>query len=146
MRKHLVGHKSVDNECMPGAKQPSEDHRVWMLLKQYLATIHHRWRFAVAIIVIFVLGALFVYLAKYKIHPDNEPWQGLAEGLGDAFIIAAVVALLVDPVAQQQFATEWGRDLYWAIFSPHAPRAFATHSETLRRPMPTSITVRTCSS
>ncbi|MGC2304972.1 hypothetical protein [Candidatus Binatus sp.] len=124
MRKQLTWRKNVDNERMPGAKQPSEDNRVWTALKQYLTTIHHRWRFVVALIVIFALGAFLVFMSRSVIGPDDEPWQGLAAGLGDAFIIAVVVALLVDPVAQHQFATEWGRDLYWAIFSPQAPQAF----------------------
>jgi hypothetical protein len=77
-----------------------------------------------ALIFIFALGTYLVYVSKYVTKPGNEPWQGLAEGLGDALIVAAVVALLVDPIAQQQFAKEWGRDLYWAIFSPHAPPSF----------------------
>src|SRR2546429_2212674 len=94
---------------------------MWITLKQYLTTIHHRWRFLAALVTILSLGVLFVFLSKCSIDRDDEPWQGLSAGFGDALIIAAVVALLVDPVAQQQFAKEWGRDLYWAIFSPQAP-------------------------
>jgi len=94
------------------------------LLKRYLSTIRHRPGFLVALALIFGAGVASVFISRAVISPGDEPWEGLFAGFGDALIIAAVVALLVDPVAQQQFAKEWGRDLYWAIFSPQAPPTF----------------------
>jgi hypothetical protein len=93
-------------------------------LQRYLSTIRHGPRFLVALAVIFGTGVVLIVISRCVFSPGDEPWEGLFAGFGDALIIAAVVALLVDPVAQQQFAKEWGRDLYWAIFSPHAPPPF----------------------
>ena len=50
-------------------------------------------------------------------------------------ITAFVLALLVDPAAQHKFATEWGRDLYWAIFSPTAPQEFREALQALAAPV-----------
>jgi hypothetical protein len=148
------GRMSAQNPRKPEAPQTTAVIERWIALKRYVTTIHRRWRFLVALVVIFSLGALLVFLSKHVIASGDEPWQGLSAGFGDALIIAAVVALLVDPVAQQQFATEWGRDLYWAIFSPQAPQSFrdalgnlaapdayidkCTHVFTLSRPDETS--------
>ena len=55
---------------------------------------------------------------------SENAWRQLLAGLGDALVIAAVLALLVDPVAQIRFARRWGRDIFWAIFNPRAPETF----------------------
>jgi hypothetical protein len=58
----------------------------------------------------------------------------LTYGFGEAFLIAGVLAALVDPVVQAQFAKDWGRDLYWAIFSPNAPLEFRDALQGLASP------------
>jgi hypothetical protein len=107
---------------------------MWTTVKRYYARIKHRPVFLIALVFIFGLGVSLVIVAKCVYRSDGEPWQGLFAGFGDALIIAAVIALLVDPVAQQQFAQEWGHDLYWAIFSPHAPQTFRHALENLAAP------------
>ena len=53
-----------------------------------------------------------------------------------AFILfLAVLAMLVDPLVQHQFASEWGHDLYWAIFSPNAPQDFRDGLQALAAPI-----------
>src|ERR1700737_135930 len=90
-------------------------------LRLYRDMIRHKKGILIAIGIFFVIGLSCIFGA---IFVKDEVWHGLVAGLGDAFVIAAVVALLVDPVAQAHLAQEWGRDLYWAIFSPHAPKEF----------------------
>jgi hypothetical protein len=107
---------------------------MWEPVGEYLTSVRRRSSFLIEIIIIFGVGAALVYAAKCVLRPDDEPWQGLCGGIGDALIVAAVVALLVDPVAQTQFAKEWGRDLYWAIFSPQAPDGFRDALEKLAAP------------
>jgi hypothetical protein len=67
--------------------------------------------------------------------PDNQEAHQLAAGFGDAFLIAVVLAILVDPVAQHKFATEWGRDLFWTIFSPKAPQEFKDAVQAIAAPL-----------
>jgi hypothetical protein len=107
-------------------------------LKRYMDTIRRKKRIQawIGILLITGLGGIFG-----SIFLENERWQKLVEGLGDAFVIAAVVAYLVDPVAQAHFAQEWGRDLYWAIFSPHAPEEFKKAHKDLAAP---DAVIETC--
>ncbi|WP_212992258.1 hypothetical protein [Actinoplanes auranticolor] len=62
------------------------------------------------------------------------PWKGVLNSLGEALIVAVVLSLLVDPLAQHQLAVEWGRDLYWSIFSPDAPDDFKEGLQALAAP------------
>lgn len=62
------------------------------------------------------------------------PWKGVLNSLGEALIVAVVLSLLVDPLAQHQLAVEWGRDLYWSIFSPDAPDEFKETLQVLAAP------------
>ncbi|OBI34975.1 hypothetical protein A5708_10550 [Mycobacterium colombiense] len=81
--------------------------------------------------VLLIMGIAGIFGSSFL---EDERWQRLVEGLGDAFFIAAVVAYLVDPLAQAHLAQEWGRDLYWAIFSPHAPAEFKEAHQNLAAP------------
>jgi hypothetical protein len=65
----------------------------------------------------------------------QESERAITASFGDALVIAFVLALLVDPAAQHKFATEWGRDLYWAIFSPAAPQEFRDALQALAAPV-----------
>jgi hypothetical protein len=104
--------------------------------KRYLALIRRRKAFLLGLLLLLALGAL----GKIAAHTDLILPTGyiavreLLATTGDALIVAAVLALLVDPIAQHQFATEWGRDLYWAIFSPNAPDAFREALQELAAP------------
>jgi hypothetical protein len=106
------------------------------LFRRYLDLTlrRHKAGFLLTLLMIFLIGAGLVIFARTYLKPETEPWFGLSAGFGDALVIAAVVALLVDPVAQEQFAREWGHDLYWAIFSPNAPQAFRHALEKLAAP------------
>src|SRR6266702_3027596 len=64
----------------------------------------------------------------------ENAWRQLLGALGDALVIAAVLALLVDPVAQIRFARQWGRDIFWAIFNPKAPDKFRDALKDLAAP------------
>lgn len=106
-------------------------------LRQYLSLIKHRRGFVLGLGIVLLLAVV----CEFAAHTDlvwaagsSESLRALAAGFGDAFIIAFVLALLVDPVAQHQFAKEWGRDLYWAIFSPNAPQEFRDALQVLAAP------------
>lgn len=64
----------------------------------------------------------------------ENAWRQLLGALGDALVIAVVLALLVDPVAQIRFARRWGRDVFWAIFNPRAPDKFRNALKDLAAP------------
>jgi hypothetical protein len=95
-------------------------------LRQYLALMRRRRSFVIGLGIVLLVAIAFEVVAHTNLvwAAGQEGERALAAGFGDAFVIAFVLALLVDPAAQHQFATEWGRDLYWAIFSPNAPQEF----------------------
>jgi len=105
--------------------------------RQYLTLIKHRRGFIVGLGIVLLVAAICELAAHTNLvwGADQEAARALAAGFGDAFIIAFVLALLVDPVAQHQFAKEWGRDLYWAIFSPNAPQEFRDALQVLAAPV-----------
>jgi hypothetical protein len=106
-------------------------------LRQYMALVHRRPMFFMGIMAVAALGLLCEVAAHTNLiwAPSDEAFRQLANGFGDAFIIAAVLAILVDPVVQHQFASEWGRDLYWSIFSPNAPPEFRDALQALAAPV-----------
>jgi hypothetical protein len=105
-------------------------------IRQYVALMRHRRGFIVGLVFVLVVACLCEVAAYTNlVWGAGQPGaRQLAAGFGDAFIIAFVLALLVDPAVQHQFATEWGRDLYWAIFSPDAPPDFREALHTLAAP------------
>jgi hypothetical protein len=105
-------------------------------LKQYLAMVRRRPKFTVGLMAVAALGALGQVMAYTSLitSPSQSALRQLAGGFGDAFIVAVVLAFLVDPAVQHQFASDWGRDLYWAIFSPHAPPEFRNGLQALAAP------------
>jgi hypothetical protein len=105
-------------------------------MRRYLTLVHRRPKFALGLVAVAALGVL-CEIAAYSDVVHSAPgslFRQLTGGFGDAFIVAAVLAVLVDPVVQHQFASEWGRDLYWAIFSPNAPQEFRDGLQALAAP------------
>lgn len=78
--------------------------------------------------------ALLVVGDTGLVWETETTWRQLLAGLGDALIIAAILALLVNPVAQIRFARRWGRDIFWAIFNPQAPESFRDALKDLAAP------------
>jgi len=105
--------------------------------RQYLTLIKHRRGFVLGLGVVLLVAVTCEVVAHTNLvwGVGQEGERALAAGFGDAFIIAFVLALLVDPAAQHQFAKEWGRDLYWAIFSPNAPQEFRDALQVLAAPI-----------
>jgi hypothetical protein len=112
-------------------------------IKQYLALVKHRRGFVVGLLLVLAVAALCEVIG-------HTTWIGgsgstdsrqLAAGFGDAFIITFVIALLVDPVAQRKFATDWGREIFWAIFNRDAPEEFRKALQRLAEPR---VFVRHC--
>ncbi len=80
-------------------------------------------------------GVALVIVGNTRVVWETEnAWRQLMAGLGDALVIATVLALLVDPVAQIRFARRWGRDIFWAIFNPRAPETFRDALKDLAAP------------
>jgi hypothetical protein len=80
-------------------------------------------------------GIVLVAIGDTGLAWDREnAWRQLLGALGDALVIATVLALLVDPVAQIRFARQWGRDIFWAIFNPRAPDRFRDALKDLAAP------------
>ena len=106
-------------------------------MRKYLALVHRRPKFAVGLIAVFVVGILFEIAGNTGLAhiPEHGAYRQLLGSLGDALIVASVLASLVDPVVQHQFASEWGKDLYWAIFSPNAPPEFRDSLQLLAAPV-----------
>lgn len=106
-------------------------------LRQYMTLVHRRPKFALGLIAVAALGVLCEVVAYTDVvhSPSKGVFRELAGAFGDAFIVAAVLAILVDPVVQHQFASVWGRDLYWAIFSPNAPQEFRDGLQALAAPV-----------
>jgi hypothetical protein len=103
--------------------------------RQYLALLRHRRAFVAGLVLLLALACGFQVVAYTSLAGHlPESVRHLAGGLGDALIIAAVLALLVDPVMQHRFLTEWGRDLYWSIFSPDSPGEFRDAIQGLAGP------------
>src|SRR2546429_1938847 len=77
-----------------------------------------RPKFLLALTALFAVGVgLILFSQGTVIKGWHREWaRDLAGALGDAFIIAALLAALADPVIQRRFAEEWGRGLFWAIF------------------------------
>lgn len=103
---------------------------------RYLALMRHRRTFVAGLLAVFALASVCQVVAHTTLiwGSGNQSARELASGFGDAFIVAVVVAMLADPVIQHRFATEWGRDLYWAIFSPNAPPEFRNALQGLAAP------------
>jgi hypothetical protein len=107
------------------------------VFRKYLTLVHRRPKFAVGLIVVFVAGVLLELAGDTDLAhvPSHDVYRQFLGSLGDALIVAAVLAALVDPIVQHQFASEWGRDLYWAIFSPNAPQEFRDGLQALAAPI-----------
>jgi hypothetical protein len=116
---------------------PGKGNEIMDKLRQYLSLIRRRRIFVLGLGVVLLVAVACNVVAHTNLvwAAGQEEGRALAAGFGDAFIIAFVLALLVDPVAQHQFATEWGRDLYWAIFSPNAPPEFRDALQALAAPI-----------
>lgn len=107
------------------------------VFRKYLTLVHRRPKFAVGLIAVFVGGVLLELAGDTGLAhvPSHGAYRQFLGSLGDALIVAAVLAALVDPIVQHQFASEWGRDLYWAIFSPNAPQDFRDGLQALAAPV-----------
>lgn len=88
--------------------------------------LQRRRSFLLGIAGLAAMGAGFVVVsATSALSSHPEYWvRRLLGSLGDAFVIAALLAFLADPLIQRRFASEWGRDLFWAFFNPNAPQEF----------------------
>ena len=64
-------------------------------------------------------GVGVVFLSQ--IEGLDHLWGQVLQALGDALLIAGLLALVADPFVQQRFAEEWGHGLFWAIFNLDAP-------------------------
>ena len=106
-------------------------------LRQYLTLMRRRRTFIIGLGIVLLVAVACEVVAHTGLVwvAGQQDERSLAAGFGDAFIIAFVLALLVDPAVQHQFATEWGRDLYWAIFSPNAPEEFRDALQALAAPL-----------
>jgi hypothetical protein len=100
------------------------------------AFVHRRPIFVVGLSLTLLAGISLTLLANSDLIPQGAgfPWKGVLNSLGEALIVAVVLSLLVDPLAQHQLAVEWGRDLYWSIFSPDAPDEFKEALQALAAP------------
>jgi hypothetical protein len=121
--------------CGPVAGQ-REGRRLNMMPEYVALVVHHRRNFIFGVAAVFLLAGAFLVAAHTTVvwGSGYEDAHELAGGFGDAFIIAGVLAILVDPVAQHKFATEWGHDLYWEIFSPRAPQEFRDAVQAIAAP------------
>jgi len=106
-------------------------------LRQYLVLMGRRRPFAIGLGIVLILAVVCDVVAHTNLVwiSGQESERSLAGSLGDALLIAFILALLVDPAAQHKFATEWGRDLYWAIFSPDSPQEFRDALQALAAPV-----------
>jgi hypothetical protein len=104
--------------------------------RKYRTLLHRRPKFAVGLIAVFAVGVLLEIAGSTDLAhvPSHDVYRQFLSSFGDALIVAAVLAALVDPIVQHQFASEWGRDLYWAIFSPNAPQEFRDGLQALAAP------------
>lgn len=108
-----------------------------LALRQYLSLTRRRPKFIFGLLLVFVLSCACLVVAHTGVafqDGDHDSLRELSGGFGEALIISVVLACLVDPLAQHQFASEWGRDLYWAIFSPRAPQEFRDALQALAAP------------
>lgn len=106
-------------------------------LRQYLFLMRRRRPFALGlgIVLLVAIACDVVAHTNLVLAAGQESEREITAGFGDALVIAFVLALLVDPAAQHKFATEWGRDLYWAIFCPTAPQDFRDALQALAAPV-----------
>lgn len=65
------------------------------------------------------IGAIIVSQISWFDH--NESIAHILQALGEALLIAGLLAAVADPIVQQRFAEEWGIGIFWAIFSRDAP-------------------------
>ena len=109
---------------------------MFIRIRQYFTLMRHRRGFVLGLGLVVLVACVCEVIAHTNLAwaAGQEGERQLIAGFGDAFIISFVLALLVDPAAQHQFATEWGRDLYWAIFSPDAPEDFRDALQGLAAP------------
>jgi hypothetical protein len=105
-------------------------------VRRYLALVRRRPGFVIGMAVVLLVAVICEVLAHTTLIWDSPEATGrqLAGGFGDAFVIAFVIALLVDPVALQEFASKWGHDIFWAIFSPDSPQPFRDTLLELAKP------------
>jgi len=100
-----------------------------------IATFLGTRSFLIGITITAVAGVALVAVGHTGLVWGTEnTWRQLLGALGDALVIATVLALLVDPVAQIRFARQWGRDVFWAIFNPRAPDKFRDALKDLAAP------------
>ncbi len=77
---------------------------------RFMSLIRKRPAFLAALAVLFLVGVALVLLGGSDLlgHDEKNLWRNLLHSLGEAFVIASFLALLVDPLAQHQFATRVG--------------------------------------
>lgn len=95
-------------------------------LGTYLTAIRRRHGFLLGLGILLFVAVACEVIAHTKLVwiTDQESERALLAGFGDAFVIAFVLALLVDPFVQMQFARDFGHTLLWALLSPDSPPRF----------------------
>jgi len=64
----------------------------------------------------------------------HESLANIIQALGEALLIAGLLATVADPIVQQRFAEEWGIGIFWAIFSRDAPTALRQAVNDIAQP------------
>lgn len=96
------------------------------MISTYLSLIRRRRGFLAGLGILLLVAVTCEVVAHTKLvwTAGQESERALLAGFGDAFVIAFVLALLVDPFVQMQLSRDFGNTLVWALLNPDSPPRF----------------------
>lgn len=83
---------------------------------------------------LFALGVGLVFLSQVDLAQDDHVLSQVVQALGEALLIASLLATVADPFVQQRFAEEWGLGVFWAIFNQKAPSTLRRAVNSIAQP------------
>lgn len=87
----------------------------------------HLFSYRTALLALFLLSIELILWGTARKHIftfpnlNKDDTAKLVVAIGEAFLVALVLALVVDPYVKKRLMREGGYDLFWAAYSPDAP-------------------------
>jgi hypothetical protein len=111
-------------------------HTLRVRLAQVAAAVGaRRSRARIAFVVgLVAVGTVAIYVSAGVLGDSHPTASHVVLALGEALLVAGLLALAADPFVQRRFAEEWGQGLFWAIFNRDAPESLRRAVNELAQP------------
>ncbi|MGN6371671.1 MAG: hypothetical protein ACTHM1_01575 [Solirubrobacteraceae bacterium] len=80
-----------------------------------------KWQLLLLLALLGLGVGLVVVSQRHGVETHARALGHVLQALGEALLVAGLLAAVADPFVQQRFAEEWGIGLFWAIFNRDAP-------------------------